>query len=41
MAGPDDWVAIAFHTAPEDKLQDGYWDDEGAPSGLIPNHKSG
>ncbi len=37
MAGPEGWVAIAFHTATEDELRDEYWDDEGAPSDLIPN----
>ncbi len=40
MAGREDWVAVAFHTALESELQDEYWDGE-APPGLIPGHKSG
>lgn len=31
MAGPENWVAIAFHTAPADELQDEYWDNEETP----------
>jgi hypothetical protein len=30
-AGPDSWVAIAFHTALESELLDEYWDDEAPP----------
>jgi hypothetical protein len=30
-AGPEDWVAIAFHTALESELQDEYWEGEAPP----------
>lgn len=40
MAGPDNWVAIAFHTTLESELQDEYWDGE-TPPPFDPGHKSG